>query len=115
MKYFVDIDDTICVTPNVDGVNRYDLSVPTKHRIEHINMLYDTGHHITYWTARGSTTGIDWSNFTEEQLLSWGCKFHECLLGKPSFDVYVCDKSMNDRDFFNECDNEHGFASRSSE
>ena len=100
MIYMVDIDQTICVTPFIEGKHRYDLSVPFNHRVEHINKLYDQGHTIIYWTARGSGSGIDWTELTNQQLIDWGCKFHEVSLGKPSYDVWIDDKAINDRDFF---------------
>ena len=57
MIVYVDIDETICETP--DNRN-YELSTPNKYRIEKINALYDRGHTIIYWTARGTGSGIDW-------------------------------------------------------
>lgn len=100
MIYIVDIDQTICVTPQVDGKHRYDLSIPFHHRIERINTLYDEGHTIIYWTARGSGSGIDWTELTHQQLDEWGCKRHEIRLGKPSYDVWIDDKAFNDAEFF---------------
>ena len=96
----VDIDQTICLTPSVDGKHRYDLSVPFKHRIEEINKLYDQGHTIKYWTARGSESGIDWTELTTQQLNDWDCKFHEVRVGKPSYDIWIDDKAISDKDFF---------------
>ena len=34
-------------------------------------------------------------NKTEKQLRSWGLKYHKLYMGKPSFDIYVDDKSLN--------------------
>ena len=51
MIIFIDIDETICETPE----NRdYTISVPIQEDIEKANKLYDEGHHIVYWTARGN-------------------------------------------------------------
>lgn len=104
MIYMVDIDQTICLTPFVDGKNRYDLSIPFPQRIDKINKLYDQGHTINYWTARGSGSGIDWTELTTKQLNDWGCKFHEVRLGKPSYDVWIDDKALSDREFFFDVD-----------
>ncbi len=104
MIYIVDIDQTICVTPQVDGKHRYDLSDPFPQRIDKINKLYDQGHTIIYWTARGSGSGIDWTELTTKQLNDWGCKFHEVRLGKPSYDVWIDDKALNDSEFFFDVD-----------
>lgn len=103
MIYMVDIDETICVTPSKDGKRDYENSTPILCRIAKINKLYDEGHTIKYWTARGSGSGLDWTELTNKQLIDWGCKFHEVRLGKPSYDVWVDDKAISDKDFFNEC------------
>ena len=62
--YMVDIDGTICYT---DG-NKYKESKPKQARIEYLNELFDKGDEIHYWTARGAKSGIDWIEFTKEQL-----------------------------------------------
>ena len=104
MIYIVDIDQTICMTPCVNGKHRYDLSDPFPQRIDKINKLYDQGHTIIYWTARGSGSGIDWTELTTKQLNDWGCKFHEVRLGKPSYDIWIDDKALNDGEFFFDVD-----------
>lgn len=106
MIYIVDIDQTICLTPFVGGKHMYEHSIPLHHRIEAINKLYDQGHTVIYWTARGSGSGLDWTELTNKQLTEWGCKFHEVRLGKPSYDVWVDDKAFNDRSFFHIVDYE---------
>lgn len=100
MIYIVDIDQTICTTVAKDGKQDYENSTPIPCRISKINTLYDAGHTIIYWTARGSGSGIDWTELTNKQLRQWGCKFHEVRLGKPSYDVWIDDKAINDKDFF---------------
>lgn len=98
MKIFVDIDETICY---YDGDRDYNLALPIKERINKINRLFKEGNEITYWTARGTVTGIDWYSVTEEQLKKWGCKYHYLSVGeKPAFDLYICDKSINSETFF---------------
>lgn len=106
MIYMVDIDGTICRTPRVNDVHRYDMSSPIKHRIEEINKLYDQGHTIIYWTARGSGSGIDWTELTHKQLNDWGCKYHEARLGKPSYDIWIDDKAFSDTEYFHIADKE---------
>ena len=97
MKIYVDIDETICTTPE----NRnYKESKPIKAHIDKINALYDKGHHITYWTARGSGSGKDWREVTQLQLNDWGAKHHKLILKKPAYDVFICDKVLNSRPFF---------------
>lgn len=89
MIYIVDIDHTICNNQNSD----YENSLPYYDRIEKINDLFDSGHTIIYWTARGGNSGIDWSELTAKQLIQWGCKFSELRMNKPVYDVWVDDKA----------------------
>lgn len=96
MTIYVDIDNTILDTPSTD----YKKSKPMKERIEKINQLYDDGNTIVYWTARGSVTGIDWSELTEKQLKEFGVKYHSLKMGKPSYDLFIDDKNINSEDFF---------------
>lgn len=96
MIYYVDIDNTICYTEKTN----YKSSKPIYSRIEVINKLYDLGHTIIYWTARGSQSGIDWSELTVSQLDSWGCKRTDIKFGKPSYDLFIDDKAIESRIFF---------------
>lgn len=89
--FVVDIDNTICVTEGAE----YESAVPIEARIEFMNSLYDLGHEIHYFTARGSQTGIDWSDLTRNQLVSWGARFHSVRTGKPHADVYIDDKALH--------------------
>ena len=90
MIIYVDIDGTICYTENSD----YENSIPNFTHIEKINKLYDEGHKIVYWTARGGTTGMRWGELTEKQLNEWGCKYTEIeILKKPSWDLLIDDKT----------------------
>ena len=98
MNIFVDVDNTICQPdPNMD----YDKVIPWMDRIARINELYDEGHRVTYWTARGTMTGIDWRETTQNQLNEWGAKHHDLILGKPAFDLFIDDKSIHCDRFFN--------------
>jgi CMP-N,N'-diacetyllegionaminic acid synthase len=96
MKIFVDIDETICnVGGNKYTPRDYSGALPIKKNIEAVNRLYDEGHHITYWTARGSLSGTDWYDITKQQLTEWGAQHHNLILGKPAYDLYIDDKSIN--------------------
>ena len=99
MNIFVDIDETICY---YQDERDYNLALPIKQRIDKINKLYDEGNTITYYTARGSVTKIDWFEITKKQLDSWGCKYHNISVGeKPAYDLLICDKAINSEEFFN--------------
>mgnify|MGYP001366102658 FL=1 len=52
MIIFVDMDETICHRSE-EHKKDYEKSEPYLERIEKINKLYDEGHTIMYWTARG--------------------------------------------------------------
>lgn len=96
MRYIVDIDNTICKTEG----NDYNNSQPMFDRIKKINDLYEQGHGIVYWTARGGTTGLDWTDKTHSQLAAWGCKYDEIKMKKPSYDIWIDDKAINSEEFF---------------
>ena len=86
--YCFDIDGTIFKTDDSDYPN----SRPIPHRIALVNKLYDEGHEITIFTARGTVTGIDWRELTMEQLEKWGVRYHKLILGKPHADIFIDDK-----------------------
>jgi len=96
MRYYVDIDGTICTI--TDG--EYTKAVAYTDRIEKINKLFDQGHQIIYWTARGGNTGKDWTTLTKDQLHRWGAKYTELIMRKPSYDVWIDDKAVNSEVFF---------------
>ena len=97
MVIYVDIDETICNTPEDRD---YSKSEPMVDRIKKINSLYEKGLTIIYWTARGTGTGIDWRQVTEDQFKEWGVKFHDLKFGKPEYDLFVDDKNINAERFF---------------
>jgi hypothetical protein len=86
-----DIDGVIAhISPN----NDYSIASPNLSNIARVNRLYDQGNQIILFTARGSKTGIDWTETTRNQMLSWGVKHHELRLGKPAADYYVDDRAI---------------------
>lgn len=89
---YVDIDETICFYV---GARDYNLAVPNYLNIQKVNDLYILGHTITYWTARGAVTGLDWYDLTFMQLKQWNCLFHHLIVGsKPAYDLLICDKTI---------------------
>ena len=97
-----DIDETICKTKN----KNYKSAKPIKSKIKLINKLYNQGYRIKIFTAifMGKSNGIIFAikkkyyNETFNQLVSWGLKFHELVIGKPVFDIFVDDKAYNNKD-----------------
>ena len=88
---FVDIDETIAQMKEIETIQKQN---PLR-RISKINKL-DKGHELTYWSARGSATCIDWYSVTKAQFKNWGVKYHYLILGeKPVFDLLIDDKAIN--------------------
>ena len=72
MKYVIDIDGTIC-----EEVGEVIGRTPYLDRIAQINKLYDEGHTIVFFTARGLKGGRGEKHYrpiTEQQLKEWGVK-----------------------------------------
>lgn len=94
-----DIDGVICRTIK----SNYIKSIPNKKAINMINILYESGYEIKIFTAR--YMGRNFDNFkkaqkmgyqkTFNQLKKWNLKFHKLILGKPTFDLFVDDKSLD--------------------
>ena len=113
MKYIVDIDGTIC--EHIPGPN-FGTGDVYYERIYKLNKLFDEGIIIVYHTARGCGPTQNpegrfdgdtiqyaykrWYNYTEQQLLDWGCRYTELIMGKYSGDVYIDDKAIFSDDFF---------------
>lgn len=103
-KYCFDLDNTLCMTKG----NDYESCIPIKSRIDVVNKLFDEGHEIIVYTARGMTTynksvSLVYDNLynkTKEQIVNWGIKHHVLILGKPSYDEFICDKAYNSEDWF---------------
>jgi histidinol phosphatase-like enzyme len=89
---YVDIDETICITPKN---RKYEDAVPIQNNIDKINKLYDEGNTIVYWTARGSRKQKNWYDLTYQQLQLWGAKFNELRVDKPFYDLFIDDKTLN--------------------
>ncbi len=93
-----DIDGVICTQTDGD----YSKAEPNQEAIALINKLYDEGQTILLFTARFMRRNRnDWKKayedgyaFTKGQLDSWGVKYHELFLGKPSLDVVVDDRAI---------------------
>ena len=104
MKYVFDIDGTICT----QAAPHYEIAKPFVGRIKKINALYDEGHTIICFTARGMgrhknnmlLAVQDFYELTSRQLKEWGVKHHHLFLGKPNGDVYIDDKGIGDNEFF---------------
>jgi hypothetical protein len=95
MVIIIDIDETICTSINKDYPN----AKPLIENINKANKLYNEGNTIIYWTARGMSSGIDWTELTINQLNLWEVKYHEIKMNKPSYDMFIDDKALNTLDW----------------
>jgi len=105
MRYCFDIDGTLCHTPNNHlGKPDYENAKPYPFMVQQVNRLYDQGNYIIMQTARGKGSGIDWAEYTKEQLKKWGYKYHELfpMFCKPTADIFVDDKGINVEDWKNQ-------------
>lgn len=98
MIIYIDIDDTICRLPT--DSQDYSEATPIYDRIAKMNDLYNQGHTIIYWTARGTKSGIDWKNVTIQQFNKWLVKYSQILFGKPVYDIFIDDKNINSDEYF---------------
>lgn len=113
MNYCFDLDNTLCFTNG----NDYKSCRPNIERIKIVNGLYEQGHHILIFTARGmgtfkGNTAKVYDNLyslTKSQLVEWNVNHHSLILGKPSYDLLVCDKAVNSEVWFDNKEYDTGF------
>jgi hypothetical protein len=107
LTYVIDVDNTICSQTHNDKPD-YMLATPFTDRIKRINALYEAGNTIIMYTARGmgrsngdvAIAYDEMYRFTDDQLKSWGLRYHRLQLGKPLAHVYVDDRAVHANDFF---------------
>ena len=93
-----DLDNVICITKK----NYYKKSKPIFHVIKLVNTLYQNGYYIKIFTSRymgRCKENVTFAKrkgykYTKNQLNSWGLKFHKLIFGKPSYDLFIDDKSI---------------------
>lgn len=101
-----DLDDVLCKhDPKYDtlGPLKYNYCQPIEKNIKLVNTLYDSGHEILIYTARGMSEykgnlNLIYENLydlTHKCLVSWGVKFNRLVMGKLNYDVLIDDKVMN--------------------
>jgi len=89
--YCFDIDGVIAyLSPD----KNYELAKPNESTIRKVNALYEAGHKIILFTARGTVTGKNWEKLTEQQMKDWNVQYHTLLFGKPDADYYIDDKNL---------------------
>jgi glycerol-3-phosphate cytidylyltransferase len=102
MRYCFDLDGTICKTPlNENGKPDYVKSVPIPIVVNQLKKLREEGHYIIIQTARGRSSGIDWTEWTEQQLEKWKVPYDdlEPMFHKPNADFFIDDKGVDVSDW----------------
>lgn len=89
-KLIFDLDGTIC-----SQEKNYADAKPFYNIIKKINQEYKNGNTIIIYTARGTETGIDWTDVTINQLKRWGVCYDDLYFGKIAGDLYIDDKGIN--------------------
>ncbi len=97
MKVCFDLDGVLC------HGRPYAEAVPDLEAIEYLRHLYDQGHIILIYTARGMGGAANNvgravacnAMLTLEQLDLWNIPYDEVLFGKPTYDILIDDKSVS--------------------
>ena len=105
IKIAFDMDDVICKRPKKYeylGEKKYEYCKPIKKNIKIINDLFNKGFFIKIYTARYMGRNFDnkkkaeqqIKKLTIQQLKKWKVNYNKIFFGKPSFDLFVDDKSI---------------------
>ena len=110
-----DLDNTICTTKK----NFYRSAKPKKKVIKIINDLYSKGFVIKIFSSRfmgrnnenirlAKEEGL---HLTKNQLKKWKINYHSLIMGKPSYDILIDDKTLGfKRNWYNSFNiNKHFF------
>tara|TARA_B100000700_G_C14911850_1_gene792664 strand:+ start:851 stop:1216 length:366 start_codon:yes stop_codon:yes gene_type:complete len=97
-RYCFDLDGVLCKTKS----NFYKNSTPIKSAIKLVNKLYEKGNYILIYTSRYMGRSKDnptlakkrGYKLTYNQLKKWNVKYNKLLMGKPSYDLLIDDKSI---------------------
>ena len=87
-----DLDGTIC---SPERIYNKQYAKPNKRLIKEINELYNSGDSIIIFTNRNS---LEW-RATTDWLKVNKVKYHQLIMNKPYYDVYIGDKSYNIKDY----------------
>ena len=98
-KICLDIDGVIC---KVRKDNNYKFTKPIKKNIKFINKIPRDKYKIILFTSRfmGRTNDSKKKaiqigyKFTKKQLKKWQLEYDQLIMGKPSYDLIVDDKSL---------------------
>lgn len=98
MLIYVDVDGTLCTQ-----TDDYYSAEPIQERINKVNILYEAGHTIVIYTARGSVRKDrlgEYIQLTKSQLKKWGVKYNQLDIGnKPPYDLLIDDRNISLSEF----------------
>jgi len=80
----------LCTTKNSDYKN----SKPIKKNIKIVNQLYLSGYDIKIFTARYMGRYKENTHLTKKFLKKFNTKYHKLIMERPSYDMFVDDKSL---------------------
>ena len=87
----VDLDGVLCKDMHAN----FREAKPIQEAVDVVNRLYDEGHTIMIWSARGRKENDDKAiDDTIKQLAEWGVKYHEINRNKPFYDLAIDDKAF---------------------
>jgi len=102
-----DLDDVLCYRTSEEGaIAKYYTCKPIQEMIDIANQMYDLGHTILIYTARGMSSFKGQADvakhhlydITVKQLDKWGVKYHQLYMGKIHYDILIDDKALNSLD-----------------
>jgi uncharacterized HAD superfamily protein len=87
MQIIIDLDGTVC---SEERTFERALACPHEGAMEAVNRLFDAGHTVIIYSARG------WGEYrmTKDWLDRHGFKYHSLVLGKPVGDVWIDDRAI---------------------
>ena len=105
-----DLDDTLCERdPSLEhlGPDKYKHCKPIPEMVDKLNVLYNDGHTIYIYTARGMGQFKGdlikvYNNLyvlTLTQLEEWGIRHHGLIMGKIHYDLLIDDKAIGKSHF----------------
>lgn len=104
-----DLDDVICtreLDSKKEGPDKYLQCKPDTKIVDIVNRLYHSNYKICIYTSRGMNYFNGNKNniynnifkITKNQLNQWGLKYHQIIMGKIYYDIFIDDKAVNSKD-----------------
>jgi len=88
-----DLDGTLC---SAEKIYNKQYAKPHQDIIDKVNELYYLGNKIIIFTNRNN---LEWQT-TVDWLAEHNVEYHQLIMNKPYYDVYVGDKSHNVKDYY---------------